>query len=858
MTLPFTPRPSQQNILRYNGGRLGIAAVPGAGKTHILSALAAQIIHSGVLQDDQEVLIVTLVNSAVDNFEARIKKFFDNPLQALYKYRVRTLHGLAHDIVREKPASVGLENRFSIIDEREAGFIRRESVNAWLANHSFDEYLDPALDQSKMDWAKRDQLPNLLDSLALAFIRSSKDRLITPESLRAKLDASPTPLPLAELGYSIYADYQRALAYRGAVDFDDLIRLALTLLENDEDYLARLQYRYPFILEDEAQDSSRTQERILSLLSGGFLPERSRSDSGGVVEGGVAGDPALRLRSSENARRSAQRGELGGNWVRVGDPNQAIFETFTTASPELLRAFIQNNPSVDMPESGRSQPSILALANHLIDWVMTSHPIPEARTALSVPHIVPVPEDDPQQNPPDDPEAIKFISKKYTPEEELEAVVKSVKGYVDSIWDFPDDDKPTIAILVPRNQRGVDVVNALRQKGIEPIELISSTSETRAAAGSLSYLLGYLADPQSARKLSKAYEVFRRDWRLETEGGKRGEERIGELENGQAAGRAQAVETNAADGTGGLDIPSANASGYSTTELLGTVTRLLRKMVDVENFIAPQNADDWLSAVRANEAEQVIQELNAFRVVIQRWLSAVTLPIDQLVLTLAQDVFSEASDLALAHKLALVLRSAADDHADWRLPELTAELAVIAKNERRFIGFSSDDSGFDPERHRGRVVVTTMHKAKGLEWDRVYLMSVNNYDFPSAMPNDRFISERWFVRSGLDLTAEALAQLSALGWSRYGDAGRVGRSPYRDPSPTRPPSNEYDWYEEGAATMRSRLDYVKERLRLFYVGITRAKRELIITWNSGRQGDATPSLALSELMGWWEEADSEQ
>ena len=75
MTLNFTPRPSQQNILRYTGGRLGIAAVPGAGKTHILSALAAQIIHSGVLQDDQEVLIVTLVNSAVDNFEARIIKF---------------------------------------------------------------------------------------------------------------------------------------------------------------------------------------------------------------------------------------------------------------------------------------------------------------------------------------------------------------------------------------------------------------------------------------------------------------------------------------------------------------------------------------------------------------------------------------------------------------------------------------------------------------------------------------------------------------------------------------------------------------------------------------------------------------
>ncbi len=73
-------------------------------------------------------------------------------------------------------------------------------------------------------------------------------------------------MPLAQLGCDIYTDYQRALAYRGAVDFDDLIRLALTLLQNDEEYLERLRFRYPFILEDEAQDSSQTQQQILGLL----------------------------------------------------------------------------------------------------------------------------------------------------------------------------------------------------------------------------------------------------------------------------------------------------------------------------------------------------------------------------------------------------------------------------------------------------------------------------------------------------------------------------------------------------------------------------------------------------------------
>jgi len=757
----FTPRPSQQEILKYHSGRLGIAAVPGAGKTQILSALAAQIIASGSLGDDQEVLIVTLVNSAVDNFEARIKRFFANPLQALYKYRIRTLHGLAHDIVREKPGRVGLDERFAIIDEREADFIRREAVKAWMSAHaeSLDDYLDPNMDEHKRDWVRRDQLPDMITNLALAFIRSSKDRRLTPEKLRAMLDRQPAPLPLAELGLEIYSDYQRALTYRAAVDFDDLIRLALDILEMDEEYLERVRYRFPFILEDEAQDSSSLQQNILGLLSG-----------------------------------------PNGNWVRVGDPNQAIFETFTTASPELLREFIARNPSVDMPESGRSQQSIIDLANYLIDWVMNEHPIEEARTALTPPYIEPVPPGDPQPNPENDKSAIHFVTKRLTAEEETKAVVDSL-----SKW-LPKNQDSTVAVLVPRNTRGVEVINALKAKNIEYVEFLSSTSNTRAAAGALSNLIAYLADPQSAPKLAKAYQVWRRDWREVKE----------------------------------------------RSTLIHDTSAWLRKVGNVEDYVNPNLAfarGETLSPyplapasgprgegigeaealIAEGEMQQVNAELNDFRVYVRRWLESVTLPIDQLVLTLAQDIFTQAADLALAHKLALVLRKAADDHTEWRLPELTAELAVIAKNERRFIGFSSDDSGFDPEQHKGKVVVTTMHKAKGLEWDRVYLMSVNNYDFPSNQPNDRFISERWFLRNNLNLEAEALAQLSAA-----------------------TSSSEYDWYDEGAATLASRVDYVKERLRLFYVGITRAKKELIVTWNTGRQGDATPSLALSALMGWWE------
>jgi DNA helicase-2/ATP-dependent DNA helicase PcrA len=113
-------------------------------------------------------------------------------------------------------------------------------------------------------------------------------------------------------------------------------------------------------------------------------------------------------------------------------------------------------------------------------------------------------------------------------------------------------------------------------------------------------------------------------------------------------------------------------------------------------------------------------------------------------------------------------------------------------------------------------------------------MSVNSYDFPSALPGDAYRDEKWFLRDQLNLAAEALAQLKAA----------------LDPS-------EYSWYEEGLGTRAARLDYTRERLRLLYVGITRARRELSITANTGRFESATTALPLLRLIEMWRQ-DREQ
>lgn len=741
----FQPRDNQKKVLAYTRGRMGVAAVPGSGKTSTLSRLAADLVRGGGLEADQEVLIVTLVNAAVDHFAQQVGRFVrEDGLLPGVGYRVRTLHGLANDIVRERPALVGLSEGFQIVDEREAGDILRDAVTAWTRSHpdAALAYLSADVEEGRAALVQRDQWPEQVSAIAGAFIKQAKDLQLLPEDVRRLLAQRRERVPLAEMALTIYIQYQRGLSYRGGVDFQDLIRLALRALQLDKDFLKRLKHRWPYILEDEAQDSSLLQEEILRTLSG------SR-----------------------------------GNWVRVGDPNQAIYETFTTAKPEYLRNFLAQRgvKSRELPDSGRSTASIIDLANALVRWSRDEHPVAAVRerVPLDEPFIQPTPPDDPQPNPPDRPDQVHLYPEQLQPNEEIELVTQSLKRWL------ADNPTRTVAVLVPRNQRGADVVRALKNADLDVVELLRSTSSTREAAGSLARVLGSLAHPYDPSRLAEAYRVWRRDDR----------------DDADAAARVDRV------------------------------ARLLRGCRQVEDYLWPVLDNDWLDSAAVAELvttdEAAGEQLLGFREVMRRWQQAVMLPVDQLLLTVAQDVFFTAVDLAIAHSLALHLRHIMDSSPHWRLPEFAEELVLVARNQRRVVTDLGDDgSVFDPDKHRGKVTVATMHRAKGLEWDRVYLLSVNNYDFPSAEPQDSFLEERWWVRDKLNLQAEALDQLASVVEDRP--------------------------YEEGTASVAARIDYAAERLRLLYVGITRARQELVITWNSGRRGDSYPATPLVALQGYWE------
>ncbi|MEM6336441.1 MAG: ATP-dependent helicase, partial [Bacteroidota bacterium] len=323
-------RKGQQQVLAYNGGRMGVAAVPGAGKTTTLAALAAQLIQRG-LPVGSRVLVVTYQNAGADNVQARIRGLLEDAGRPAVGFEVRTLHSLSYTILRENPGLVGLANPVEVLDSRTTTRLLDRAVSIW-NNQNPDRWRPTLPDASK----RAEELwTRVCRIVAQQTIRVAKGTRLTPEDLLRHLSASPAydPSRLHVIGAEVYALYQQQVRTLGGLDYDDLVRLSVDLLTEHPDVAERLRRRWPFVLEDEAQDSVPLQEELLTTLTG-----------------------------------------EAGNWVRVGDPNQAIMSTFTAADPRYLTDFLAREDVAvrELDEAGRSAPVIMELANRLVDWVCTS------------------------------------------------------------------------------------------------------------------------------------------------------------------------------------------------------------------------------------------------------------------------------------------------------------------------------------------------------------------------------------------------------------------------------------------------------------------------------------------------------
>jgi DNA helicase-2/ATP-dependent DNA helicase PcrA len=263
---------------------------------------------------------------------------------------------------------------------------------------------------------------------------------------------------------------------------------------------------------------------------------------------------------------------------------------------------------------------------------------------------------------------------------------------------------------------------------------------------------------------------------------------------------------------------------------------LLRSVHRPELFLFPPDETDVAAALPSGVAgEADLFRLRAFAAFLRRIFALRLLPAGDLALALAHELFVPSTatagerdlDLSIAYEIAALLHRWRQLQPQWRLPQLAEQLGEIARGRRRLQMTTPSDIGYEPA--PGRVTLATQHSAKGLEWDAVFLVGIDGFWIPVSLASP-FLGVHEFL--GGDPAAEATAQLRQL------MTGHAELFPGR------------------TATESAHIEVMSERLRLLYVGITRARSYLHISrsrvtryFQQEREARATPALgALAHFL----------
>lgn len=743
-------RPGQRQVLGYTSGRAGVSAVPGSGKTLTLSLLALELIRRMAERGElarSEVLIVTFSRTAVQNFRVRLAELLkgDGALIPGTGYAVRTLHSLAHEIVSERPSLADLGEDFAVLTEREALHLLNDAVDGVLKTEpeALAAYYESGVATRSRDFHSRAR--NDAAALAGVMLREAKQLRMDPSLLQERMRSGGTSNPLLHFGWQVYRRYQASLTAQHAVDYDDLMRLAVDIVEADAELRQRLQQRWPYVLEDEAQDSSQLQEDLLRSLTAS-----------------------------------------SGNWVRMGDPNQAVSTSFNGSVPGQLRRFLQSPAThrYELAQSGRCHRGILEWANSLIKWSRGQVQAAPGRDGLAYPLIEATDDGDPQPNPRGKRPVYRWARVGTSSEADSEAI-RSLLHFLKQ----PEGRMQTVAVLAPTNFRCGEIVRQLSETGIEVDDsLLQVSRRSTEQMRKLEAALAFVVEPE----LRAAQRAWRRIYRSESA--------LGEAA-GDSAEREERKDSR-------------------SREFLREFDASLSRHSHLEDWISDGVRDD---AVADDRQAEVQREATEFRAALLRWSASAVLPVDEIVLTLAQDLFQDSADLALAHRVAIHLADLRRRDPQLTLAQCRKELEDLAAGRSRQPGLLQEALDYEPE--PGRVTVSTYHSAKGLEWDRVYLMGVNNYEFPWDPAQDPFRGVHYYVRDALNLAAEGKSLLRRLA------------------------SESAEPYVPGDASRREELLNADEKLRLLYVGITRARRSLGMFCDSGsnESHSQSPPQALGAL-----------
>lgn len=294
----------RQAVLHFEGPALVVAGA-GSGKTRtVVHRVAYLLRHRGVYPT--EILAVTFTNKAAGELKERLLHLVGPAAKEVW---AATFHSAALRVLRAYGEHLGLRPAFVVYDEEDQTALLKELMKE-LGLEARPGPIRALLDRAKNSGQ------GLADLLQEA-----------PEYVAG--------LPKAKLATLLHR-YQEALKAHGAVDFGDILLLALELFERYPEVLEKVRQRARFIHVDEYQDTNPVQYRFIRLLAG---------------QGPLGRKP-----------------QGAPNLMAVGDPDQSIYG-FRAADIRNILDFTRDFPQAKvyrLEENYRSTEAILRLANAVI------------------------------------------------------------------------------------------------------------------------------------------------------------------------------------------------------------------------------------------------------------------------------------------------------------------------------------------------------------------------------------------------------------------------------------------------------------------------------------------------------------
>ena len=259
-------------------GPVMVIAGPGTGKTQILASRIGKILLETDTSPDN-ILCLTYTDAGVVAMRKRLLQFIGPDA---YKVNIYTFHAFCNDVIQEN-LSLFEKTSLDPVSDLEKIQLFKELIDSFPKNHPLkryrgDVYFEINNLQSLFSTMKREgwtpafinqRIDEYLVDLPTRdeFIYKKKYKDFNAGDLKKdKIEEQKERMEKLRAAVNEFDGFQQLMRKRNRYDFDDMINWVIKAFEENKNLLANYQEKFQYILVDEYQDTSGTQNRIVELL----------------------------------------------------------------------------------------------------------------------------------------------------------------------------------------------------------------------------------------------------------------------------------------------------------------------------------------------------------------------------------------------------------------------------------------------------------------------------------------------------------------------------------------------------------------------------------------------------------------